>query len=144
VSDEQHMALPQLYGGPAYSRPPRPALEIVRPFDPDELPLEAHRTDGEGALAVELTGATWAPASAPPAKPAKVKGVRRSRAAKPAKAAPAKADPAKAAPAKAAPAKAAPATPVEAGRQDASGPNGLQGRPFNLRSLGRIFGGERK
>ena len=72
MSDEQHMALPHLYGGPAYSRPPRPAAEIPRPFDPDELPLEAERSDEDTAWAEQLAGTTWTPASAP-----KVKGSRR-------------------------------------------------------------------
>lgn len=122
MSDEQHLAMPQLYGGPAYSRPPRPAPEIIRPFDPDELPLEADRIDGDASLASDLTGTAWAPASAPPAKP---KAARRARAAKPAKAGKG-------------------ASAVSAGRPQESGPSGLQGRPFSLRSLGRIFGGDRK
>lgn len=37
--DVHHVALPKLYGQPAYARPPRPVGEPVRPFDPDELPL---------------------------------------------------------------------------------------------------------
>jgi hypothetical protein len=45
--DEQHIALPQLRGAPAYARPPRPVSGADRPFDPDELPLEVHQTDEE-------------------------------------------------------------------------------------------------
>jgi hypothetical protein len=118
VSEEQqHMALPRLYGGPAYSRPPRPVQEIVRPFDPDELPLEADRTDTDMALANELAGATWT-APAPP--PAKSRKARRGRA-------------------------SAQAVSVAAGQSEsANGHAGLQGRPFSLRGLGRIFGGDRK
>jgi hypothetical protein len=127
VSDEQNMALPQLYGGPAYARPPRPMHEIVRPFDPDELPLEAERSEGEIAYDSELAGTTWAPVSAPPAKP---KGVRRSRAGKSAKSGQAAAAP------------VAPA-PVAASPHE-NGNGGLQGRPFSLRNLGRIFGGDHK
>ena len=37
--DEQHVALPKLYGAPAYARPPRPAAVADRPFDPDDLPI---------------------------------------------------------------------------------------------------------
>jgi hypothetical protein len=48
--DEQHVALPKLYGGPAYARPPRPAADAPRPFDPDDLPIEAVRTDEERDL----------------------------------------------------------------------------------------------
>jgi hypothetical protein len=123
VSDEQqHMALPRLYGGPAYSRPPRPVEEIVRPFDPDELPLEADRTEIDHALASELAGATWSPPAAPPAKTRKA---RRGRA------------------------QAQPAVGVAAGAsaestENSAGHHGLQGRPFSLRGLGRIFGGDRK
>lgn len=50
MADDYHVAYPKLYGAPAYARPPRPALPDVRPFDPDELPLEAHRADEESGL----------------------------------------------------------------------------------------------
>jgi hypothetical protein len=132
VSDEQNMALPQLYGGPAYSRPPRPVHEIVRPFDPDELPIEAERTEGEIARDTELAGSTWATVSAPAAKP---KGVRRSRAGKAAKGGQAATGPA---------VTSAAATSAVAPRPHANGSNELQGRPFSLRNLGRIFGGDHK
>ena len=48
--DEQHVALPKLYGAPAYARPPRHAEEVDRPFDPDDLPIEVHQTDEERYL----------------------------------------------------------------------------------------------
>jgi hypothetical protein len=48
--DEQHVALPKLYGAPAYARPPRLAVDTPRPFDPDDLPIEAVRTDEERDL----------------------------------------------------------------------------------------------
>jgi len=119
VSDEQHMAMPRLYGGPAYSRPPRPVEDLPRPFDPDELPLEAERSEEDARLADQLLGGTWAATSTAQAKP---KG-RRGRTAK--------TRPGK-----------------EAARVAAGGPepapSGLQGRPFSLRSLGRIFGGDRR
>ena len=41
--------MPQLYGAPAYTRPPR-HVEPQRPFDPDELPLEAHRCAADQAF----------------------------------------------------------------------------------------------
>jgi len=62
--DEQHIALPKLYGAPAYARPPRPVADIQRPFDPDELPLEAHRTDEEQELAETLPARAYAPGGA--------------------------------------------------------------------------------
>jgi hypothetical protein len=45
--DEQHIALPTLYGAPAYARPPSAAIGADRPFDPDELPIEADQSDEE-------------------------------------------------------------------------------------------------
>lgn len=50
MSDEYHVAYPKLFGAPAYARPPRPALPENRPLDPDDLPLEAHRTPEEQSL----------------------------------------------------------------------------------------------
>jgi hypothetical protein len=42
--EERHVALPKLYGAPAYARPRVAVVAGPRPFDPDELPLEAFRT----------------------------------------------------------------------------------------------------
>jgi hypothetical protein len=125
VSDEQqHMALPRLYGGPAYSRPPRPVGEIVRPFDPDELPLEAERTEVDQALASELAGVSW---SAPPPPPARTRKARRGRAAAQSTVGVATSGPA-----------------AGGSTENGESPAGLQGRPFSLRGLGRLFGGDRK
>src|SRR5438876_11669686 len=52
--DEQHVALPKLYGAPAYARPTPKVEPTPRPIDPDDLPLEAIRTDEEQALALAL------------------------------------------------------------------------------------------
>src|SRR3954464_12125542 len=56
VNDEHaHVALPKLYGAPAYARPPvLPVAPVERPFDPDDLPLEAERPPEEAKLASEL------------------------------------------------------------------------------------------
>ncbi len=51
TTEEQHVALPKLYGAPAYARPPRSVEDAQRPFDPDDLPLEAFRTEEEHELA---------------------------------------------------------------------------------------------
>ncbi len=60
--DEQHIALPKLYGAPAYGRPPRPVVtDVGRPFDPDELPLEAHRTEAEQEFVELLPARAYAP-----------------------------------------------------------------------------------
>jgi len=60
--EEQHIALPQLYGAPAYARPPVPVeAPIERPFDPDELPIEAHQTDEEREFSTTLPPRAYAP-----------------------------------------------------------------------------------
>lgn len=45
--DERSVALPKLYGAPAYARPPAPVSPTPRPFDPDQLPLQVFQTDDE-------------------------------------------------------------------------------------------------
>ena len=131
MSDEQHLALPHLYGGPAYSRPPRPVEVLPRPFDPDELPLEAERSEEDVAWANQLTGAAWTSASAPATKARGGRGGRPAKAAKPPKAA-----------------KAGAASPAVDGSTPAAAPvagsGGLEGRPFRLRGLGRIFRSDHK
>ncbi len=62
--DEQHVALPKLYGAPAYARPAAPVAIAPRPFDPDELPIEAFRTDEEHELVSTLPARAWAPGGA--------------------------------------------------------------------------------
>jgi hypothetical protein len=53
--DRPQVALPKLYGAPAYARPPVAAARPVdRPFDPDELPLESERSDEERELVQRL------------------------------------------------------------------------------------------
>ena len=59
--DEQHVALPKLYGAPAYARPPRPAAVAQRPLDPDDLPIEAVQTDEERELAASLPAHAYVP-----------------------------------------------------------------------------------
>jgi hypothetical protein len=46
----QHLALPMLYGAPAYARPTIAVAPVARPFDPDGLPLQAVMTDEEREL----------------------------------------------------------------------------------------------
>ena len=49
--DRGHSALPKLYGAPAYSRPPTAASTgASRPLSPDDLPIEAERTDEDLAI----------------------------------------------------------------------------------------------
>ena len=59
--DERHVALPKLYGAPAYARPPSPAATVARPFDPDDLPIDAYMTDDERDFAATLPARAWAP-----------------------------------------------------------------------------------
>jgi hypothetical protein len=59
--DEQHIALPKLYGAPAYARPARIAEDVPRPFDPDDLPIEAVQTDEERDLASTLPAEVYRP-----------------------------------------------------------------------------------
>jgi hypothetical protein len=59
--DQQHVALPKLYGAPAYARPPRAAATLERPFDPDDLPIEAFQSEEDRAFAASLPAHAWAP-----------------------------------------------------------------------------------
>ncbi|HYH93706.1 MAG TPA: hypothetical protein VD763_11135 [Candidatus Saccharimonadales bacterium] len=62
--DEQHVALPKLYGAPAYARPAAPVATVPRPFDPDDLPIEAFQTEDEREFASSLPARAWAPGGA--------------------------------------------------------------------------------
>lgn len=59
--DEQHVALPKLYGAPAYARPKATAATADRPFDPDDLPIEAYQNEEDRAFAANLPARAWAP-----------------------------------------------------------------------------------
>jgi hypothetical protein len=59
IDEQQHVALPKLYGAPAYSRPRAPILPGPRPFDPDQLPLEVFQTDEEVRLAEYVRARTY-------------------------------------------------------------------------------------
>jgi hypothetical protein len=58
--DEQHVALPKLYGAPAYARPPAPVAVTPRPFDPDDLPIVAHQSDDELEATANLNARAYA------------------------------------------------------------------------------------
>ena len=47
ADEVRHLALPMLYGAPAYARPQTVAAQVARPFDPDDLPIQAVMTDEE-------------------------------------------------------------------------------------------------
>jgi hypothetical protein len=60
-SDQPYVALPKLYGAPAYARPPKVIEMAPRPFDPDELPIEALMDDVERSFASRLPARAYAP-----------------------------------------------------------------------------------
>lgn len=62
--DEQHVALPKLYGAPAYARPQSYSATVERPFDPDDLPIEAYQSEEDRAFAATLPARAWAPGGA--------------------------------------------------------------------------------
>jgi hypothetical protein len=58
--DERSVALPKLYGAPAYARPPvSPVAPTPRPFDPDQLPLAVYQTEEERRYAELLPAHTY-------------------------------------------------------------------------------------
>jgi hypothetical protein len=61
MDEPQHVALPKLYGAPAYARPAPIVAETPRPFDPDDLPIEAVQTDEERELAATLPAHAYPP-----------------------------------------------------------------------------------
>ena len=64
--EEQHVALPKLYGAPAYARPVPIVESTPRPFDRDELPLEAVMTDEEREVAEKMPARAYATISYAP------------------------------------------------------------------------------
>lgn len=64
MMDEQHIALPKLYGAPAYARPTPLVAHTPRPFDPDDLPIEAVQSEEERAIAATLPARAYAPGGA--------------------------------------------------------------------------------
>ena len=61
MDEQQHVALPKLYGAPAYARPEPIAAAAPRPFDPDDLPIAAVQTDEERELVASLPAHSYAP-----------------------------------------------------------------------------------
>lgn len=52
--DERPVALPKLYGAPAYARPPIKVQPSPRPFDLDQLPLQVYQSEDERRYAARL------------------------------------------------------------------------------------------
>ena len=61
IDEPTHVALPKLYGAPAYARPAKLVDESERPFDPDDLPIAAELSEEERALLDRLPARAWAP-----------------------------------------------------------------------------------
>jgi hypothetical protein len=61
IDEQQHIALPHLYGAPAYARPLRHTDESPRPFDPDALPLAVEMTADERAFVATIPDRAWNP-----------------------------------------------------------------------------------
>ncbi|HEY3334465.1 MAG TPA: hypothetical protein VGK16_04440 [Candidatus Limnocylindrales bacterium] len=60
ANEERQVALPKLYGQPAYARPSIvPVQPVERPFDPDDLPLEADQTHEERELVAQVQGSLY-------------------------------------------------------------------------------------
>jgi hypothetical protein len=54
ATEDQHVALPKLYGASATARPAPVVKEAPRPFDPDQLPIAAELTDDEREFVEKL------------------------------------------------------------------------------------------
>jgi hypothetical protein len=50
----QHVALPKLFGAPAYARPAVAVAHTPRPLDPDDLPIVAAMTAEDIAILARL------------------------------------------------------------------------------------------
>jgi len=57
-TEEHHVALPKLYGAPAYARPPMALEAAERPPNIDDLPLEAFRTEEDLQVAWTIVGSS--------------------------------------------------------------------------------------
>ena len=53
-TDQEHVALPRLYGGPAYGLRRMAAVQSELPLCSDDLPIENYRSPEDQALATEL------------------------------------------------------------------------------------------
>lgn len=83
LDEQRHVALPKLYGAPAYARPlVVPAAPVPRPISPDDLPIVAEMTeedlgllsmrppvDGRGSATLTGAATTGAPRSAESLQP---------------------------------------------------------------------------
>lgn len=60
-TDKDHVALPRLYGAPAYGLRRMATVESSLPLCPDDLPIERHRSPEDQAVAAELHARSYGP-----------------------------------------------------------------------------------
>ena len=60
-TEDQHVALPKLYGASGTARPAPVVKEAPRPFNPDEMPMVAELTDDERELISTLPPEAFRP-----------------------------------------------------------------------------------
>lgn len=60
-TEDQHVALPKLYGASGTARPAPIVKEAPRPFNPDEMPMVAELTDDERELIETLPPEAFRP-----------------------------------------------------------------------------------
>ena len=58
-TDKEHVALPKLYGAPAYGLRRMATVESSLPLCPDDLPIERHRSPEDQAVAAELLARSY-------------------------------------------------------------------------------------
>lgn len=61
ATEDQHVALPKLYGASATARPAPVVKEAPRPFDPDQMPIAADLTDDEREFVEKLPPVAFLP-----------------------------------------------------------------------------------
>lgn len=75
MDEQRHVALPKLYGAPAYARPAVSVTPTPRPITPDDLPIAAEMTDEDlSVLAMLPEDGGRVPAT--PGRPATVVAAR--------------------------------------------------------------------
>jgi hypothetical protein len=62
MEEQRHVALPKLYGAPAYARPVVAVAHASRPLSPDDLPLVAEMSEDDRDLLAPLPGSGDEPA----------------------------------------------------------------------------------
>ena len=64
-AEDAYVALPRLFGAPAYARPPLSVTPTALPLDPDDLPIAAEQSPEERAVAERLVASPYRVAKRP-------------------------------------------------------------------------------